>query len=84
MNWTEYAMKRGRVRSIATGKVGNLVDWLPGKYCKVFVGWDKELAGYVKAPVFETWLKNVTVGEPNSSEVGTVRIPDPFKSWASI
>ncbi len=68
---TDYAMHRGRVRQITTGKVGNLVDWMPGQYCKVFTGYDAELAGYVKMPNFETWLKSDTEKESNAVAVGT-------------
>ena len=63
-------MARGRVRSLITGQVANLVDWLPGQYCKVFTGYDAHLAGYVKMPCFATWQKQDTVKESNSVPVG--------------
>lgn len=64
-----YAMARGRVRNTVTGAVGNLVDWMPGQYCKVFTGYDSALAGHVKMPNFETWLKADTDKESNSVPV---------------
>ena len=67
--WRDYAIVRGRVRNAVSGAVANLVDWLPGQYCKVFTGYDKQLAGYVKMPVFETWLKSETAKEANSTPV---------------
>ncbi len=67
----DYAMHRGRVRNVYTGKVGNLVDWMPGQWCKVFTGYDQQLVGYVKMPKFETWLKADTEKESNSVEVGS-------------
>lgn len=73
MNFKEardYAMHRGRVRNIGTGRVGNLVDWMPGQYCKVFEGYDR--IGACNLPRFNTWLKSETEKESNNIPVGKV------------
>lgn len=65
----DYALHRGRVTNSKTGLTGNLVDWMPGKWCKVFTGYDASLAGVVKMPVFQTWAKIETVKESNKVPV---------------
>lgn len=66
--WKNYALKRGRVAHRQTGIVGELCDWPPDDYCKVFVGFDDH--------DFETWAKWDTQPVDNSFPVGS-SIPQP-------
>lgn len=65
-----YALVRGRVQNTKTGAVANLVDWMPGAFCAVFVGYSQSLAGHVKMPTFDNWRKSETVKASNDVPVG--------------
>lgn len=60
----DYARARGRVLNTSTGTVGNLVEWMPGQYCKAFTGYGEWVGNY-RPPLFETWKKADTVKESN-------------------
>ena len=53
--WQRAALARERVVNLSTGKAGNLVDWMPGDKCRVFMGYDSIYA--LKLPQFEVWRK---------------------------
>lgn len=81
-DWRNYALHRGRVRNTKTGTVGNLVDWLPGAYCKVFTGYAERIGNYQPAN-FETWPKSDCALESNAVPVqrGTANAGKPFALW---
>lgn len=54
----KLAAARTRVANIKSRKVGNLVDWLNGQYCRVFTHYDQ--VGACKLPVFDLWPKSDT------------------------